>query len=100
MRAMIWHSQPKGYGRQDWKNIVFDRMVDQAALEITSEKRMALYDKAEKVLAEDIGGVFLYHQVMYELRKPWIKGIKQNKFGDFPYIPSCNTYWTMYIGKH
>jgi ABC-type oligopeptide transport system substrate-binding subunit len=98
--AMIWHSQPKGYGRQDWKNIIFDGLVDNAASEMNSEKRMSLYDQAEKVLAEDVGGVFIYHEVAYELRKPSLKGVRKNKFGDSPFLANNNAYWTIYVGKH
>ncbi|MBI4532265.1 MAG: hypothetical protein HY709_12180 [Candidatus Latescibacteria bacterium] len=79
---------------------MFDRFVDQAASEMDPQKRMSLYDQAEKVLAEDVGGVFIYHEVVYELRKPWVKGIVQNTFGDYPYLSNSNTYWMMYIGKH
>ena len=98
--AMVWRSQPVGYGRQDWQHPEFDRLVDTAAFELDTEKRMRMYREAERILIEDVGGVFLMHSLTVELRKPWLKGLTMNKYGYsfFTWIGMVHT--KMYIGKH
>lgn len=97
--SLVWHSQPKGYGRHDWVNKSFDRLVDQAVEEMDPDKRMALYDEAERILAEDAGGVFLWHVLDYELRKPWIKGLPADQWGNHPSYNNNTSYSDIYIGK-
>lgn len=98
--AMVWRSQPRGYGRHDWQNPAFDRLVDEAAFELNHETRMQMYRDAERVLVEDVGGVFLMHPLTVELRKPWLKGLKVNKYG-YPFFAWIGTVHTqMYIGRH
>ena len=97
--GMVWRSQPRGFGRQDWHNAEFDRLVDAAANEINHDKRMAMYRKAERLLVEDTGGVFLYHRLQAQLRKPYLKGIEINKYGYsfFSWIGVVHT--NIYIGQ-
>ena len=98
--AMVWRSQPIGAGRQDWKNDGFDLLVESAAFELNEDKRMRMYGDAERILVEDVGGVFLTHQLTVELRKPWLKGLKTNKNGYsfFTWIGMVHT--NMYMGRH
>ena len=81
MLDMIWHSQPQGYGRSDWTNAEFDRIVEQAAAELDRGKRRALYAEAEEIMVSDYAGSFLFHPVNLELRKPWVKGMTENPDG-------------------
>ena len=98
--GMVWRSQPRGFGRQDWQNAEFDRLIDAAADEMDHEKRMGMYQAAERLLAEDAGGAFLYHNMTVELRKPYLKGLEINKYGYalFSWIGIVHT--NMYIGRH
>ncbi len=98
--GMVWRSQPRGFGRQDWRNVEFDRLIDAAADEMDHERRMEMYRDAERLLAEDVGGAFLYHNMTVELRKPYLKGLEVNKFGYeiFSWIGVMHT--KMYIGRH
>ena len=75
------------------------RLVDAAANEINHDKRMAMYRKAERLLVEDTGGVFLYHRLQAQLRKPYLKGIEINKYGYsfFSWIGVVHT--NIYIGQ-
>ena len=100
MLGIIWRSQPKGYGRHDWKNPEFDTLIDQAAGEMNEEKRMSLYDEAERILADDVGGVFLWNMLNYQLRKPWVKGLMEDEYGQVPYSPNHTTFLEMYIGDN
>ena len=81
MLDMIWHSQPQGYGRSDWTNAEFDRLVEEAAAELDRDRRRGLYAEAEEIMVSDYAGSFLFHPVYLELRKPWVKGIAENPDG-------------------
>lgn len=99
MLGIIWRSQPRGYTRHDWRNPDFDRLIDRAAGEMDHEKRMRLYDEAERILASEAPAVFLWHVKVYQLRKPWVKGFKQDKWGNYPNYRNGNAYYDLYIGK-
>lgn len=100
MLTAPWRSRSRGFGRQDWINPDFDGFVDQAAHELDTARRMALYDRAERLLAEEAGGIFLYHRYAFDLRKPWLKGIRQDRSGYFPYLEhNTNVWYNLYIGK-
>ena len=96
MLATVWRSQPKPFGRQPWKNDVFDKLVDDAAREMNPEKRMQMYADAQHILVEDVGGVFLFFNKEASLRKPWLKGFKQNKIGEYPF----RNLFDIYIGNN
>ena len=98
--GMVWRSQPRGFGRQDWRNAEFDRLIDAAADEMDHDQRMGMYREAERLLVEDAGGAFLYHNMTVELRKPYLKGLEINKYGYalFSWIGIVHT--KMYIGRH
>lgn len=99
MLGMIWRSQPRGYARHDWTNPAFDDLIDRAAGEMNPEKRMAMYDEAERILATDVGGIFLWHMKTYQLRKPWLKGFRADKWGNYPNYRNGHAYYDLYIGK-
>ena len=99
MLGIIWRSQPRGYTRHDWLNPAFDRLIDSAAGELDPEARMAMYDEAEGILASEAGAVFLWHVKAYQLRKPWLKGFKEDRWGNFPNYRNAGTYYDLYIGR-
>jgi oligopeptide transport system substrate-binding protein len=99
MLGIIWRSQPRGYTRQDWMNPIFDRLIDRAAGEMNHENRMQMYDESERILASDVGAVFLWHVKTHQLRKPWLKGFKQDKWGNYPNYRNGHVYYDIYIGK-
>jgi ABC-type transport system substrate-binding protein len=99
MLSMVWHFQPVGYGRHPWKNETFDQLVDKAAGEMNPARRSELYDQAQQILSKNVGAVFLYYAKLASLRKPWIKGIKQSKNGDYPYWGNNTSHMDMYIGR-
>ena len=99
MLGIVWRSQPRGYGRHDWTNTEFDDLIDRAAGEMDHDKRMQMYDSAERILASDVGGVFLWYDMTFSLRKPWVKGIKQNRWGQYPFYKNNTSYCDIYIGN-
>lgn len=100
MLSQVWHSQPAGHGRHDWKNEVFDQQVDSGGTTIDQAERMTHYALAERALVEDVGGVFIYHTHVLELRKPWVKGLNKNVFGSDMFWGNRSSIMAMYIGKN
>jgi oligopeptide transport system substrate-binding protein len=97
--GMVWRTQTRGFGRQDWNHPTFNSLIDAAAFELDQDRRIEMYQEAEQLLVEDVGGVFLYHNLTVELRKPWVKGLGNNKYG-YPFFTWIGTVHTdMYIGK-
>ena len=75
-------------------------LTDEAASEMVPQKRAALYDEAQRILAEDVGGVFLYYKKIASLRKPWLKGYKEDKAGQHPFWGNNTGYMNLYIGNN
>lgn len=97
--GMVWHSQPVGAGRHDWMNAEFDRLVDEAARETDEERRFEMYNEAERILVEDVGGVFLYHDYFLQLRKPWLAGWKKDSMGQEPFFIDNSSITDLYIQR-
>ncbi len=65
----IWVST----GRHSWKNDEFDRLVREAS-SMTGDpvKRDQMFRKAEEILVDDVGGIFLNHRWQAELYQPYV----------------------------
>jgi peptide/nickel transport system substrate-binding protein/oligopeptide transport system substrate-binding protein len=62
-------------GRHSWKNDEFDRLIREATpLVGDPEQRDAMFREAERILVDDVGGVFLFHRWQGTLYQPWIQG--------------------------
>ena len=62
-------------GRHPWSNEEFDTLVrEAAAFTGAAEERIAMFQEAERILVEDVPGVFVYHATPVQLIKPWVKG--------------------------
>ncbi|MBX3012376.1 MAG: peptide ABC transporter substrate-binding protein [Caldilineaceae bacterium] len=61
--------------RHSWSNPEFDRLVKEAT-PLTSDPalRDQLFRDAEKILVEDVGGIFLFHRWQGTLYQPYIQG--------------------------
>lgn len=62
-------------GRHSWSNAEFDRLVNEAT-PLTSDPalRDQMFRDAEKILVEDVGGIFLFHRWQGTLYQPYIQG--------------------------
>jgi ABC-type transport system substrate-binding protein len=62
-------------GRHTWSNAEFDALVKEAG-SFTGDptERVKMFQDAEKILVEDAGGVFVYHQTPGDLIKPYPQG--------------------------
>jgi peptide/nickel transport system substrate-binding protein/oligopeptide transport system substrate-binding protein len=67
----IWLSS----GRHSWKNEEFDRLVTEASSMVGDpEAREQMFRDAEKILVDDVGGVFIAHRWQGDLVKPYLQG--------------------------
>jgi len=64
-----------GGGRHNWNNAQYDEMVKKAA-SFTGDpaERVKMFQEAEKLLVSDVPAVFIYHQTVGDLYKPYLKG--------------------------
>lgn len=62
--------------------------------------RMQYYADAERVLVEDVGGVFIYHTHILELRNPWVKGLTPNRYGQDIFWGNRTNLMDIYIGSN
>ena len=64
-----------GGGRHNWNNAQYDEMVKKAA-SFTGDpaERIKMFQEAEKLLVSDVPAVFIYHQTVGDLLKPYLKG--------------------------
>ncbi len=62
-------------GRHSWKSDEFDRLINEATpLVGDPEQRDAMFREAERILVEDVGGIFLFHRWQGTLYQPWVQG--------------------------
>jgi ABC-type transport system substrate-binding protein len=67
----VWMST----GRHSWSNPEFDALVDQANVLVGDPAaRIAMYQEAERILVEDVGGIFLVHRIQGNLFQPYVAG--------------------------
>ncbi|MGE3261257.1 MAG: peptide ABC transporter substrate-binding protein [Bacteriovoracia bacterium] len=71
-----------GNNYTQWKNSVFDSIVEKAAGEASAAQRVKLYDKAQKLLTEeDVAIVPLFIDATNILLSPSVKGLKIDALG-------------------
>ncbi len=62
-------------GRHSWSNPEFDKLVDDANVLVSDPaKRLQMYKDAEKILVEDVGGIFIDHRILGGLYQPFVAG--------------------------
>lgn len=67
--------------RHNWKNEKFIELIDAARGELDTAKRCQMYNEAEKILIEDVGGVFIGHPVEGVLWSAHLGGLRTSKDG-------------------
>lgn len=74
--------EPWGSPRHAWKNETFDKLVTDAGSEGDVAKRTQMFKDAEKLLVEEVGGVFMSHQMIFQIWWPWLTGHLPDKNGN------------------
>lgn len=67
--------------RHNWQNEKFIELIDAARGELDTAKRCQMYNEAEKILIEDVGGVFIGHPVEGVLWSAHLGGLRTSKDG-------------------
>lgn len=105
MLTSLWRSvkapegktEPWGSPRHPWKSDQFDQLVTTAGSEADVTKRIQEFQDAEKILVEDVGGVFLAHQVVFQIWWPWLVGMAPNTDGNVVFRWLDIARYQMYI---
>lgn len=83
MLTHLWRStNEQGSARHAWRNAQFDELVMDAGREIDNSARMLLYRQAERILVEDVGGIFITHSVTHQVWYPYLTGFEPDKNGN------------------
>ena len=71
-------------GRHPWHNERFEELVLRANVLVGDPgRRTGLYQEAEEILVRDVGGVFLWHTLINEMWRPYVRGaaLETNRWG-------------------
>jgi oligopeptide transport system substrate-binding protein len=71
---LLFHSRAD-FWFTHWKHDRFDQLVDQGLLENDQAKRRAIYEEADKILAQEAPFITLYHWGRTDLIKPYLQGL-------------------------
>lgn len=67
----IWVST----GRHSWKNDEFDQLIKDAGVIVDDPvKRDEMFREAERILVDDVGGIFVAHEWQGDLFQPYVQG--------------------------
>jgi oligopeptide transport system substrate-binding protein len=98
MLTRLWRStSERGSPRHAWRSSRFDELVTQAGREINEQIRLHLYQKAERILVEDVGGLFLTHTVTHQVWFPYLTGFEPDKNGNVIFRYLDISRFQMYI---
>jgi peptide/nickel transport system substrate-binding protein/oligopeptide transport system substrate-binding protein len=68
----IWFST----GRHSWKNDEFDAFIREASSKTDDlAKRTEMFQEAEQILVDDVGGIFIAHRWQGDLLQPYVQGV-------------------------
>lgn len=94
----IWKSvDERGAPTNSWMNDQFNDLVTQAGSEVDTEARNDLFQQAERILVEDVGGIFLTHNVNYQVWWPYVTGIEPDDAGNVVFRFLDISRFQMYI---
>ena len=90
-------TEPWGSVRHNWKSDAFDKLVDAANSETDAAKRIKVYQDAQKLIIDDVGVIFLAHQVVFQIWWPWLVGMHPDKTGNVVFRWLDIAFTQMYI---
>lgn len=95
MLDMIWRPGTRGRSRHDFEHVEFEALLDAADQELDPGRRTEIIRRAERILVGEAGAAFVFHPMANHLFKPWLRGLKTNRFGGKTVI-----FTDLYIGEH
>lgn len=87
----IFHSSnipPKGANRGHYRNPELDKLVEEGRKILDLEKRKTIYSQVQKILAEDVPYVFLWHGTHVVVARDRVQGFVIYPAGDFTSLKS------------
>jgi ABC-type oligopeptide transport system substrate-binding subunit len=98
MLTHLWRSAgEQGSPRHAWRNAKFDELVTNAGRETDEQKRMSFYQDAERILVEDVGGIFLTYAVTHQVWYPYLTGFEPDKNGNIVFRYLDISRFQMYL---
>lgn len=85
--------------RHTWQNDEFNALIDEARSMIDTEARCQIYNEAEKILASDVGGVFVVYPVTGSLYKSYLGNLPLNSAGTLGQMTQIVTP-SIYVKAH
>jgi oligopeptide transport system substrate-binding protein len=73
--SVFWHSRSEFAESIGYSNLEVDKLIDQADIEIDPEKRMELYDQAQKLVVDDTPYIIRSTSKGSFAVKPYVKGL-------------------------
>jgi oligopeptide transport system substrate-binding protein len=73
--SVFWHSRSEFAESIGYSNPEVDKLIDQADVEIDPEKRMELYDQAQKLVVDDTPYIIRSTSKGSFVVKPYVKGL-------------------------
>jgi peptide/nickel transport system substrate-binding protein len=77
------HRPPAGLNRGGYRNPEADRLLDEGARTLDEERRRALYARLQRLLAEDLPYVSLWHRDVTAARRLRVRGFRLTPGADF-----------------
>ena len=82
--SQLWDSRSP-YNRVRWKNVDYDKLIDEAKTTADPEARYKIYAKAEKVMLDDWAMAPLYVRMQISLKQPNVKNVYLTPFRYLPF---------------
>ena len=79
---------PMGGNRGHYRNAEVDRLLDEARVESDQEKRRALFDKVQKIIAEELPYVSLWFTDNISVHRKRISNVQLSPTGDYDFLRS------------
>jgi oligopeptide transport system substrate-binding protein len=98
MLTNLWRStDERGSPRHSWRDARFDELVTEAGREADDQRRMGLYQQAERILVEGASAIFLTHMVTHQLWWPYLTGMEPDANGNVTFRYLDISRFQMYI---
>jgi len=91
----IFHSKG-GFDLGNYSNPRVDELLEKGRTTIDPDQRKAIYDEYQKIVAEDVAVIFLWHSRHVNVCSSRFKGMTQEPFGQLQYI---HRVWDTQAGK-
>jgi peptide/nickel transport system substrate-binding protein len=85
----VFHSEqvpPTGFNRGRYSNARVDRLLDEAAVERDELVRRRLFSEVQRIVAEEVPYVSLWHKTNFAIAQQSVSGVRLNPMADFVFL--------------